>query len=137
MVEQEPGIAGALRAGEPPPPERAVENERSRAIHPGDMARPYGPAKRYRVANGPPTHRLSGSARPAMPGQIRPAFSRVLVEVLAAAGRQAVGLVYPPTCIACGAAAGEPHAMCGRCWSRMRFIERPFCERLGTPFAAD
>jgi ComF family protein len=72
-----------------------------------------------------------------MPGQIRPAFSRALVEGLAAAGRQVVGLVYPPTCIACGAASGEPHALCGRCWSRMRFIERPFCERLGTPFAAD
>src|SRR3954468_913577 len=72
-----------------------------------------------------------------MPGQIRPAFSRALVEGLAAAGRQAVGLVYPPTCIACGAAAGEPHAMCGRCWARMRFIERPFSERRAPPSPPD
>ena len=28
-------------------------------------------------------------------------------------------------------------ALCPRCWSAMRFIERPFCERLGTPFEQD
>jgi ComF family protein len=56
---------------------------------------------------------------------------------LATVGRAFVGLVYPPTCIACGQATGAPHTLCGRCWSGMRFIERPFCERLGTPFAVD
>ena len=68
-----------------------------------------------------------------------PTFSlrRSLVRGLAAAGQGLVGLVYPPTCIACGAATGEPHTLCGRCWAGMRFIERPFCERLGTPFAFD
>jgi len=28
-------------------------------------------------------------------------------------------------------------AVCADCWRRIRFIERPFCERLGTPFAQD
>lgn len=51
--------------------------------------------------------------------------------------RLAIGLLYPPTCIACQAATGEPHALCAACWSQIRFIERPFCERLGTPFAVD
>ncbi len=51
--------------------------------------------------------------------------------------RLALGLLYPPTCIACQAATGEPHALCAACWSQIRFIERPFCERLGTPFAVD
>ena len=51
--------------------------------------------------------------------------------------RTLIGLVYPPTCIACGGATGEAHTLCARCWSEMRFIERPFCERLGTPFAVD
>jgi len=51
--------------------------------------------------------------------------------------RLALGLLYPPTCIACQAATGEPHALCAACWSQVRFIERPFCERLGTPFAVD
>jgi len=53
------------------------------------------------------------------------------------AWRSALGLLYPPTCIACQAATGEPHALCAACWSGFRFIERPFCERLGTPFAVD
>jgi len=48
-----------------------------------------------------------------------------------------LGLLYPPTCLACQAATGEPHSLCAACWSGVRFIERPFCERLGTPFAVD
>ncbi|MEE1656900.1 ComF family protein [Microvirga sp. CF3062] len=51
--------------------------------------------------------------------------------------RSALGLLYPPTCIACQAATGEPYTLCAACWSGMRFIERPYCERLGTPFAVD
>jgi ComF family protein len=46
-------------------------------------------------------------------------------------------LLYPPTCIACQAATGAAHALCAACWAGLRFIERPYCERLGTPFAAD
>jgi ComF family protein len=49
----------------------------------------------------------------------------------------ALGLLYPPTCIACQAATGAPHALCATCWSAIRLIERPYCERLGTPFAVD
>ena len=52
-------------------------------------------------------------------------------------GRLFVELVYPPTCIACGGSTGDPHGLCGRCWGGLRFIERPYCERLGTPFALD
>ncbi len=46
----------------------------------------------------------------------------------------ALDALYPPTCLACRAATGAHGALCPRCWSAMRFIERPFCERLGTPF---
>ncbi len=60
-----------------------------------------------------------------------------MLPILQAAGRAAVGLVYPPSCSACGAATGEPHALCAGCWRGLRFIERPYCERLGTPFAVD
>ncbi len=28
-------------------------------------------------------------------------------------------------------------ALCPTCWGAVRFIERPFCDRLGTPFATD
>src|SRR3954449_1241833 len=48
-----------------------------------------------------------------------------------------LGIIYPPTCIGCGGATGEPHTLCARCWSDIQFIERPYCERLGTPFAVD
>src|SRR5918997_1727804 len=64
------------------------------------------------------------------------ALSRLLDGAYSAA-RFTLGVVYPPTCIACGAATGEAHTLCARCWSEVRFIERPFCERLGTPFAVD
>jgi ComF family protein len=49
----------------------------------------------------------------------------------------ALDTLYPPTCLACRAATEAHGALCPRCWSDMRFIERPFCERLGTPFEQD
>ncbi|HEX2134294.1 MAG TPA: ComF family protein [Microvirga sp.] len=58
-------------------------------------------------------------------------------KLLRSAVRIALAVVYPPTCIACQAATGEAHALCAGCWSRLRFIERPYCERLGTPFPVD
>ncbi len=49
----------------------------------------------------------------------------------------ALDTLYPPTCLACRAATDLHGALCPRCWSGMRFIERPYCERLGTPFEHD
>jgi ComF family protein len=68
---------------------------------------------------------------------VTPTFDLRIASLLRGAGRVMTGLVYPPTCVACGSATGDPHALCARCWSGLRFIERPFCERLGTPFARD
>ena len=51
--------------------------------------------------------------------------------------RAALDTLYPPTCLSCRAATDKHGALCPRCWSAMRFIERPFCERLGTPFEHD
>lgn len=53
------------------------------------------------------------------------------------AGAGTLALVYPPGCIACSAGVADPHGLCPACWSRMGFITRPYCERLGTPFAID
>lgn len=63
--------------------------------------------------------------------------TREAVAALGRLGEMALRIVYPPSCIACGHATGEPHSLCGRCWTGIRFIERPYCERLGTPFAVD
>jgi ComF family protein len=45
--------------------------------------------------------------------------------------------VYPPTCASCRVAIFEQHGLCAACWSSLQLIERPFCERLGTPFNLD
>ena len=60
-----------------------------------------------------------------------------LAGALASLGRIALDAIYPPTCLACRAATAATGALCPECWRRMRFIERPFCERLGTPFEQD
>lgn len=51
--------------------------------------------------------------------------------------RRMLDLVYPPQCMSCQRAVGQTGALCARCWGAMPFITRPFCERLGTPFAVD
>jgi ComF family protein len=52
-------------------------------------------------------------------------------------GRTALDLVFPPACISCRQAIEAHGALCPSCWSQVRFIEKPYCDRLGTPFAAD
>ncbi len=51
--------------------------------------------------------------------------------------RGVVSLVYPPTCAGCGSATADPDAFCPSCWSSLRLIEEPVCQRYGTPFALD
>jgi ComF family protein len=58
-------------------------------------------------------------------------------RTLQRAGAAALDLLYPPVCLACRRAIGMHGGLCPACWSAMRFIERPYCERLGTPFETD
>lgn len=55
--------------------------------------------------------------------------------------RTAANTVFPPACLNCrqstASANGATGSLCAACWAQVRFIERPFCERLGTPFAMD
>ena len=51
--------------------------------------------------------------------------------------RGALDVLYPPGCIACRRGVDAGPGLCAACWRAMRFIERPFCERLGIPFAQD
>lgn len=53
------------------------------------------------------------------------------------AGGALAGLVFPPCCLVCRRATAEQNALCAACWRSIRFIEQPFCERLGTPFPLD
>lgn len=58
-------------------------------------------------------------------------------RALSAIGGVLGDLVYPPACAACGNTATRHGAVCAACWSQVRFIERPYCEVLGTPFSYD
>lgn len=46
-------------------------------------------------------------------------------------------ILFPPVCAVCRVATAEAHAVCPVCWTKLRFIEAPFCDVLGTPFAFD
>jgi competence protein ComFC len=48
-------------------------------------------------------------------------------------------LLYPPVCQLCQASRAEARngLVCGPCWSQVRFIRPPFCERCGLPFEGD
>ena len=50
---------------------------------------------------------------------------------------RALDVFYPPVCMACHRAIDTHGALCPTCWSQMRFIEHPYCDRLGTPFDQD
>ena len=63
-----------------------------------------------------------------------PSWARRAAALAASLGGAALNTLFPPTCLACRAATEAHGALCPRCWSRIRFIERPYCERLGTPF---
>jgi len=55
------------------------------------------------------------------------------VSALSMSGR----LLFPPFCAGCRRIVCEPGSLCGACWPKLRFLERPWCEVLGTPFAID
>ena len=60
-----------------------------------------------------------------------------LLRPLARAGNALLDLIYPPSCLVCRRAVAAHGAICPECWRDIAFIERPYCERLGTPFERD
>jgi ComF family protein len=67
-------------------------------------------------------------------------FARVLAPVRATVRttwRFALDLGLPPLCPACRGLLGDEGGLCAACWSKLSFIARPYCERLGTPFNYD
>lgn len=55
--------------------------------------------------------------------------------LLSRLGGGLLDLVYPPTCLDCGAPVASADALCPDCFRRLRPISAPFCPRLGIPFA--
>ncbi len=48
-----------------------------------------------------------------------------------------IGALFPPACAGCRRQVVQPGTLCGQCWSKLRFLEKPWCEVMGTPFSHD
>lgn len=54
--------------------------------------------------------------------------------MLRGAAGQALDLLMPPRCLACGTLVDEAGLLCTRCWSTLNFIAPPLCDCCGMPF---
>jgi ComF family protein len=71
------------------------------------------------------------SATMALPARLRRAASGVHAML-----RAALDIALPPLCAACREPV-DGKGLCPACWSKLSFITRPYCERLGIPFVYD
>ena len=69
-------------------------------------------------------------------GNILPASFKRAGSVAHSVLRRMLDLALPPLCAACREPV-EGRGLCPACWSKLSFITRPYCERLGTPFVYD
>lgn len=42
-------------------------------------------------------------------------------------------LIFPPKCVLCGKIIEDDDTLCHDCWSKVKFIERPYCSKCSTP----
>lgn len=66
-----------------------------------------------------------------------PATLRGLARIAGGAFARVTGLALPPACPLCRTLLADDAGLCAACWGGLRLIERPYCERLGTPFPFD
>jgi ComF family protein len=69
-------------------------------------------------------------------GTAFPVHIRRAADAMRAVLRTALDFALPPLCPACREPV-ESQALCPACWSKLSFIARPYCERLGIPFVYD
>ncbi|MBX6426783.1 MAG: ComF family protein [Variibacter sp.] len=73
-------------------------------------------------------------------GALRQTRNRA-IRAVATAARETfafvLGAALPPLCPGCREPLADLGGLCARCWSQLSFITRPYCERLGIPFAYD
>ena len=55
----------------------------------------------------------------------------------AAALKWPAEILFPATCVGCRRHVVQPGALCGECWPKLRFLDRPWCPVMGTPFSHD
>jgi predicted amidophosphoribosyltransferase len=68
-------------------------------------------------------------------GDILPAPFRRAAGAAHSALHRVLDLALPPLCPSREPVDGR--GLCPACWSKLSFITRPYCERLGTPFVYD
>jgi len=73
---------------------------------------------------------------PASVSMVLPISIRRAADAIRAALRGTLDLALPPLCPACRDPV-EGRGLCPVCWSKLSFITRPYCERLGIPFVYD
>src|SRR4051812_47043195 len=80
---------------------------------------------------------VAGMHGDAAAAEIRPRrfFGQLRAAVRATFG-VAVDVALPQLCAACREPVGG-EGLCAACWSKLSFITRPYCERLGIPFPYD
>src|SRR5579862_6054403 len=74
---------------------------------------------------------MSDTANIAIPARLKRAAGALQSVV-----RAALDLALPPLCAACRETV-DGKGLCPACWSKLSFIARPYCERLGIPFVYD
>lgn len=62
---------------------------------------------------------------------------RALKAFLQRIAVQTAEILFPPACAGCSRIVSAPGTLCASCWSSVRFLERPWCEVMGTPFSHD
>lgn len=60
-----------------------------------------------------------------------------LSKIARLAGGIALDVAIPPACLCCNERVLEAGALCPSCWQQLRFIAKPYCTVLGTPFSFD
>lgn len=51
--------------------------------------------------------------------------------------KESARALFPAACAGCGRIVSAPGTLCAACWPKVRFLERPWCEVMGTPFSHD
>jgi ComF family protein len=60
-----------------------------------------------------------------------------LRKAVRALGEGVLGAALPPLCPGCRTPLSQVGGLCAACWSKLSFIAKPYCPRLGIPFAYD
>ena len=67
----------------------------------------------------------------------RPAWAATMRRQIGAAATALADLALPAQCLACQRHVARLGGLCSLCWGELRLIEKPYCARLGIPFAYD